>query len=160
MELQAFDAEGQLLFESGVVDKGEPVVRTDDQDPQRWVIRDRALNQAGEETHFFWDIVSVERSTLPPPTLLNPTDPAYEDPHVLHPYRFGSDTPVVAVHVRVLMRPLAIELLQSLVDSGDLDPDLIDRIPTFELESAALNWNAEDAIPRPSPSGRPMLCTP
>ena len=118
-----------------------------------------ALSQIEQKTHLFWEIQSVERSTLPPATLLNRQDSRYEEPHVLHRYRFGSDQPVREVHVHVMMRPIGLEILQKLVDRQLLEANILSLMPTYDLRSAHRVWRAEEATPQRTLSGRNLLCT-
>ena len=37
------------------------------------------------------------------------------------------------VTLRLLMRPMGLDVLQSLVDSGDLDPAVVGAMPTFTV---------------------------
>ena len=160
VEITVSDAEGTPLFQSGVVDSSTPVSYQLERDPQLWILRDTAYDVEGEVTHDFWRIDRVERATLPAPTILLPTDSRYEEPHILHRYRFGSERPVAHVSIRVWARPIGLEVLQSLVESGDLSPEIIDQSPTFELTGAAREWVLEEAERRVTLTGREALCTP
>jgi hypothetical protein len=50
--------------------------------------------------------------------------------------------------LRLLMRPMGSDVLQDLVDSGDLDAGLLKEVPTFTMFSATLKWN-ENFDPTP-----------
>jgi hypothetical protein len=41
------------------------------------------------------------------------------------------------------MRPLDFDLLDDLVATGDLDPAVLDRLPTWELRTAAKEWKLD-----------------
>ena len=42
------------------------------------------------------------------------------------------------------MRPVGVDILNDLVQSQDLDPAVIARIPTFTLHGTRLEWTRED----------------
>jgi len=44
---------------------------------------------------------------------------------------------------RLRMRPIGFEVLQDLIDSGDLDPEVLKRAPTFDLLGAVGDWTPE-----------------
>ena len=165
VELSAFNAEGEVLFESGQVNENQAVVDQAKQEADRqgsslWMMHDQAYNSSGEITHHFWEIDTVERLTLPSPTILSPLDPEYEDPHVLHRYRFGSETPIDRIDIRVWIRPMGRDILVPLVEQGRLEQAVLDRLPTFEITNAARIWWKEDATLKTTPSGREGLCSP
>ena len=159
VELRALDADGEVIFSSGEVAPDQPAVELELVDPQMWLLRDRALTSSGEETHFFWEIDRVERATLPSATLLSPQNPDYEEPHVLHRYRFGTERVIREIHLNVKMRAIGLEVLQDLVERQLLPQTAVTSMPTFDLRSARRVWRAEEATPRLTLSGRRLLCT-
>jgi hypothetical protein len=46
------------------------------------------------------------------------------------------------------LQPIGIDVLQDLVDSGDLDPSLIQHMPTFIMHGASVEWRPDEATPR------------
>jgi hypothetical protein len=50
--------------------------------------------------------------------------------------------------VRMRIRPIGIDVLESLVASGDLDQDVITHMPTFTLHGAAIEWRPDEPSPR------------
>ena len=123
----------ELLLQTGVVPEGVPVSETEDAD--RWEMHDLALNAAGEPEHMFWDITSTTVQTLPVATEENQIDHSItmrwplpgEEP----------DRVTAAVHIR----PIALDLLTDLSESGDLDLSALTRLPpTFTLGETVLEW--------------------
>ena len=49
------------------------------------------------------------------------------------------------VTARLRMRPIGLDVLQDLVDSGDLDEALLTKMPTFTL-GARLEWTPADGV--------------
>ena len=45
-----------------------------------------------------------------------------------------------------------LSITQSLVESGDLDPKIIDEMPTFTLHGTHVEWKAEDGDSIESPT--------
>lgn len=152
-------ADGETIYESGVVGDGEPVAYLDD--PDLWLLRDQATDINGDPTHDFWEIVDVTREFLPAPTSLDPFDPAYVNVHVPRRYRIPSPAPLERIATQVRMRAIGLEILDELVEDGLLDPAVRDAMPTFTLAGATLEWTPDAAELRISPfSGREALCVP
>jgi hypothetical protein len=142
VELRAFVGESEV-FSSGVVGDDEPVAYLDD--PNLWLLRERVFGEAGEEVHMFWEVHSIESELLPAPTAPMPTDPGYIDTHVTRTWLVPG-LALDRVTLRVRMRPMGLELIDSLIASGDLDPALRGELPTFELGAAELEWHAADQV--------------
>ena len=130
-EVQAWDAADELLLASGVATEGEPVAEL----PDVWLFRDILHNDQGEEVHMFWEATTIAESNL----LLVPSEP--NAPHlavrVFEPSAFPS-----RVAVRLLARPMGLEVLQDLVDSGHLEASVIDAVPTFVVHDT-VEWPGE-----------------
>ncbi len=149
----------ERVYESGVVGDGEPVASLADDD--LWLLGDRLFGANDEPVHMFWEALRVESELLPPPTLLPPNHPDYVNPHVAHVYRFATDTEPDRITVRVRVRPMGFDVLDDLIDSGDLDPAIRDRMPTFDLAGSVVEWTRDKAQLRISPnSGQEALCVP
>lgn len=139
VELTAFDAQGRQTFQSGAIADDELEVPTAD-DSQLWLFRDRMLNDAGEEVHMFWEAAEVDRTT-------DEALPVARDltlgSHTLSRGYFIEEEPA-RILVRVRMRPMSLEVLHDLVDSGHLDAGIVDAMPTFTVYEAEATWNAAD----------------
>lgn len=161
VELIAYSGDTEV-YRSGVVGDGEPIVEAAAQDPQLWLLYDRIFDANGDPVHMFWEAVDHEEVLLPPPSPLPPTDPAYENPHVLHRYRIISrDATIDRITARVRLRPMGLDVLDSLIESGDLDPTIRERMPTFTLANTVIEWTAAAAELRMSPATpREVLCVP
>ena len=133
---------GDVVFESGVLAADESVAAAAAVDPQLWWMGDRLLDDAGEPTHFFWEAADYTSDLLPGPVARSPLDPGYVDPHVA---REITDVPFVdRVTMRIHIRPVGIDILQDLVDSGDLDAAIVAEMPTFTLSASNLDWSGAD----------------
>jgi hypothetical protein len=147
-----------VLHQSGVVGDGESVSALGD--PDLWLLRDRMLDANGHEVHMFWEAARVESAQLPAPSAAAPGEPGYVNVHVPKRYIVEGGPPD-RVTVRARMRPMDFDVIDDLIASGDLDPAVRDRIPTFTLAGSVLEWTPEAAERRVSPlSRREALCVP
>lgn len=140
LELQAFASDVPAL-QVGMVEDGTPVSDFGD-DPLLWQLRDFMYGDGGEEVHMFWDARTLDGNLLPASEILSPMGDAstwrarrYEVP----------DVEVDRVSTRLRLRPMGLEVLGDLVETGDLDPMWLDRIQTFDVEPTVLEWTLPEA---------------
>ena len=128
-----------------MVEEGQPLV--DLNDPQLWRLGDQAYDENGEKAHFFWDIASYESLLLPPPNHLHRDGQTTElNPHLTHEYRFSGEQLPARVRFKTRIRAMGLDVLDDLIESGDLDPAVRDRVPTFDLGATIMEWKASDGI--------------
>lgn len=139
LELVATRGERTLLS-TGVVEEGQAVARLDD--PNLLLLRDKALKADGSEALMFWDVARSEPNVLRGPSTRDVLDPRYLDTHRRVTYSLPA-TPD-RVRMRMRLQPFGLEVLASLVETGDLDPTLVTRLPTYDLASTVIEWRAED----------------
>jgi hypothetical protein len=165
-EMLAYDSTGALLDKSsGTIADGELEEKPADDpkhDPQLWMFHDRIFDASGQPTHNFWDAAP---STMypkgyqePPNTLPVLTDPSM--PHyAVKTYRLPlpgeqpGRTARVVGHLR--MRPMGMDVLEDLVASGDLDPSIPAKMPTFTLAGTEVEWKVTDPDPNASVKPQP-----
>jgi len=83
----------------------------------------------------FWDVRRVQSSLLVPPLATG------FDPSLLHAGRtYEIPEAPTRVQVRVRVRPIGLDIIDDLIDSGDLDRALRSLLPTFTLRSTELEW--------------------
>jgi hypothetical protein len=153
VELTAWSGE-QRIYASGVVADGEAVTELDD--PDLWLLHDRALGEDAQHVHMFWEVAAIESHTLPAPLTTDKSDPDYFATHVARRYpRPGaspSTLPAVPdrVSLRLRVQPMGLDVLDDLIASGDLDPALRDEMPTLQVlpnrsqgETTTLEWTPE-----------------
>lgn len=141
VELHAFLGPNEV-FSTGVLPEGMPL--TDLDDPNLWRFGSDTYDESGAKVHMFWDVAEMESNLLIAPTALAPWDPAYVDTHMRR--TFNLPTVVDRVEARVHIRPMGLDVLDDLIASGDLDPEIRDRIPTFTLGATEITWLAEDGM--------------
>jgi hypothetical protein len=144
LEFVAYDSAGTVIFESGTIQDGEIEQLPNDERPNRKglvMFRDHMLDRAGKEVHMFWEAQQPSKSELLLPARRLGDVFHYKDvTFTLPPGR----KPARAV-MRMRMRPMGLDVLQSLVDSGDLDPKILAKVPTFTTNNTYREWHAEDA---------------
>jgi len=156
LEVSAYDADGKLIesSSSGIIgdqEIEEKPVGDPRHDPRLWMFRDRIFDKAGEPTHMFWEAapsaahpkgyetntLEVRKETLGFGT--HPVSKAYELPGA------GGAAAPARVTARLRMRPIGMDVLQDLVESGDLDQAVLKEMPTFTFR-AQLEWKAADGF--------------
>lgn len=141
VEVHAYSGEEEV-FRTGVI--GDQEVVNEVQDDNLWVLGHRALGANGEEAELFADAVELQGQVLPVATARLPSDPGYTETHVTHTMLVPGDN-VDRVEMTVHIRPMALDVMDSLIESGDLDPSYRETIPTFELAASRVQWRAENA---------------
>jgi len=132
---------GQTVFETGVVQAGQAVTDVERTDPNLWRMGEYAFDEAGQPAHMFWEIATSSSTQLPVPTALGPWDPDYIDPHVIRSFF----VPGVAdrVEMKVHLRPIGLDLIDSLIESGDLDASYREAFPSWVLGSTEVVWTPD-----------------
>ena len=143
VELIAYDSEDNQVFATGIVPDGVALRSLDD--PHLWEFGDRGFDEEGNEVHMFWEIASIESDLLPAPAATSFTDPDYIDTHRTREF-LVENTDISRVSVRVRIRPMGLDMIDDLIQSGDLDPAVRDKIPTFTLGYSELEWSLTDAV--------------
>ena len=142
VELVAYEADGSVAWSSGTVAADTPLRDAIEADPSLWWLGDRVLDADGHEAHMFWEVAEVESQQLPAPSRAAPGEPGYVFPHQSKTYELAGVTPT-RIAAAVNVRALGLDVLQSLVDSGDLDPGYLSEVPTLTLEGSEVEWGAE-----------------
>ena len=138
LEVRAYDAEGRELWQDGVVADDEPEQRPER--PHPCLLRDRFVGADGKEAHMFWDAVARDPETprlIPPPSsniALSHTFTCTFDGKILEPAR---------MLMRVRMRPMSFDVLQDLIDSGHLEPEILSHMPTFTVDEREFFYSRE-----------------
>jgi hypothetical protein len=146
---------------SGVVPAGTAVTDLVQTDPNLVLFRDQAFDKDGNPAHMFWQIASETTGTIHYAETNDPTDSRYHtvgDVQTSH-YR----PPVGTTHVTVTlhMQPIGREVLDDLVNSGDLDASIREAMPTFDLlpntgVPVTVDWTYQAA--QGTPGGNQNYC--
>jgi hypothetical protein len=137
VELVAYEKD-QIVFQSGVVPPGTSV--TSLEDPSPWSFRTRLIDASGAEVEFQWQAAKTESSFLSPAVTRDSADPAF-----YHASTRGYVVPPSAdrITMRVLITPVALEVVDALIASGDLDASYRDALPIFTLGGTKLEWTTD-----------------
>lgn len=155
LEFLAYDQSGRLLDQvsSGNIADGEIEEKPQDDpkhDPHLLMFRDRIYDAQGKPVHMFWEAAKskahpdgYESNVLPVAT----TTYIQGKHAVLKQYRAsGPDGELPArVTARLRIRPIGLDVLQDLVDSGDLDPAIVAEMPTLTF-GAQIEWSPADGL--------------
>jgi hypothetical protein len=122
--------DGGVIYQSGVVPDGGAVTALND--PDIWLLRDRMVDGSGAAVDMFWQASNVTCDQLPAQLTFDQSDPRFFRGHIIKSYPGGGFLPVMPdrVTARVLIQPIGVDVLQDLVDSGDLDAGYLAVMPT------------------------------
>lgn len=138
VEIVAYDDQDAVIYQSGAVEPGEPVATA--MDPDLWLFADHMFDDAGDEVHMFWEARSVTGELMPTAV----------DPVSLHRVSKSYRLPAAPTRVtmRLRMRAMGLEVIQSLVDSGHLAASVAEAFQTFEvLDPIAWQAGADQCMP-------------
>jgi hypothetical protein len=161
VEFVAYDADDNIIFQSGVIADDEIVDKHEDDpnhDPNLWLFRERLFNAEGEEVHMFWE---AEPSDTYPEGLVGNTLPYASDFSTPHTVSKTYNVPVLPARVTLeaKMRPMGLDVLDDLIDSGHLDASVRDAMPTFSMRGTIMEWRQEDGYdPVTSPKPNDLRC--
>ena len=157
LEFLAYDEAGNLIPEasSGNIADGELEEKpaTDpEHDPQLIMFGDRIFDENGKLVHMFWDAAKsaaypkgYESRSLPPASTTY-----VEGKHVIVKQlrAAGPNGLPARITARLRIRPIGIDVLDDLVQSGDLDPAIVAEMPTMTF-GAQLAWSQADGLHKP-----------
>jgi hypothetical protein len=136
-EVIAYHADGSAFYKSGVVPDGTPVTSIDD--PDLWLLRDCMFDAQSKPVVNFWEAANTSGFELPPLLTFNSLDRRSGNSHILQSFPRSDPThPFLnafpaRVTLRIRIQAVGLDVLQDLVDSGDLDPSVPAKMPTFDV---------------------------
>ena len=136
---------GQIVYQTGTV--ADNAVVDVGADPDLWLMRDCGYDAGGQSVHMFWEVASVMGNALPVQLTFNPGDPKFYQSHVRadFPANGGKlDEMPDEVAVRVRLQPVAREVLDGLLATGDLTAAVRDAMPTWQV-GPTLTWTPATA---------------
>jgi hypothetical protein len=143
VEIVAY-ANKQVIFQTGVADDKGPSAS----DPDLWMIRDCFFDERDTEVHMFWQASRFTSNLLPGAPLLAAGVPPMQRGHIrwdVPAPDSGRSLPAIPdrITMRVRIRAIGDDVIKDLVKSGDLDPSVAGKIPTFELAGGSVEWTNE-----------------
>jgi len=164
IEMTAYSGE-TVLFTSGVPGTG-PL--EDSTDPNLWLMRDCIFDGDGNELKMFWQASGdVLGNAVPGSVLQTVTDPMSFNkahPRKTYPDADSGQPPLPMMPDRVTLKihlqAIGDDVLQDLVDSGDLDGSIPEKIARYTLGgAAAFEWTPATSTPKNDPvSTAALLC--
>jgi hypothetical protein len=139
LELHIYAGADELLS-SGAIPDGTPLAEFED--PILWHFGGRMFDAAGNQVHMFWEATSSEDIQLPATEVLSDMG----DATTWRSRRYNLPTPVDRVTTALRIRPMALDVLDDLIASGDLDPAVRDSITTFTSPPTDLEWTTASAV--------------
>lgn len=110
--------------------------------PDVWILGSQ-FKRAGSPVQFAWEADAIESELLMPSVTLDPQSPSYYHARTRTFQLVGRpDVIRLALHEQ----PIGLDILQDLVDSGDLDPAVIPASTTHTLEGASREWHAAEGF--------------
>ncbi len=105
-----------------------------------WVLSSHFVDAAGQPVAQVWDATDIASTLLSPAVTSDPTDPAY--------YHAQTRTFVVPgapdeVTMIVRLEPVGLDVLDALIDAGELDPAIRARMPRLALTDTARQWRRD-----------------
>jgi len=150
VELTAFDAAGEVLFESGKIadDELEEKPESDpEHDPNLWQFRERMFDEDGKEVHMFWEAASTSHVGTDPLPAAVSFEPGSHT--IQRQYRILAIP--AELQLRLRMRPVGLDVLDNLIESKHLAAEVRDAMPTFTVaerravyDSATNRFEVED----------------
>jgi hypothetical protein len=139
--------QGKVIYQSGVVPPGGALTTLGD--PDLWLIRDCLFDPADKEVHMFWEAAKFTSNLLPTTPLPMPGMPPTRLGHQRWELPRPDSTrtlPAVPdrMNARVFIQPIGQDVLDDLVKTGDLDPQLA-HATTMEVPNSAVEWTAAKA---------------
>jgi hypothetical protein len=132
LEVKAYtDPESDPVFETGDPEQeGAPPG-----EGNALVLRDHVVDENGDPAHMFWDVAEVRSSMLiPGRATKDPLDPLYHRERQIWTLNTEGLTPgITRVTLRVRVRPIALEVLRDLVESGHLEQRFVDEMPVLDV---------------------------
>ncbi|MBK7863911.1 MAG: hypothetical protein IPJ65_35945 [Archangiaceae bacterium] len=150
--------DGGVLYRSGATaDAGSERVSGD---LDAWLMRDCIFDADGGEVHDFWAAASFEGNALPAPVTFDKGDARFYESHRVKTFPLVGELSAEPdrVTLSVWARPISRDVTDALVASGDLDPAVAARLPTFQL-GPTLEWTREAATRSAVDAmGLPIFC--
>ena len=138
LEVIAYDASGNILFQTGNVPDGMDPEEIND--PNLVGFWDRTFKADNTPAHFFWDVATVQSKLLKPPVTTVTTDPMY-DHSTTATFNVGPiEANIDKITARIRVRPFAYSVLDQLVQSGDLDPAIASKLHTLDSVGGHAVW--------------------
>jgi hypothetical protein len=132
-----------IIYQSGMVPDGTRIVAVQN-DPDLWLLREQMYDLQQNPVSMFWQAANTKGNAIPALPTYDQLDPGFYRTHVEQLYpRDGGVAPLLLpqqpdrVTVRMRLQPVGLDVLDDLVDGGDLDPTVTGQMPTYDVSFLA-----------------------
>lgn len=132
------EAAGAVLLESGRFAPGQPVSAATD--PALWLFGSRFLDGDGAEVRYVWEAAALRSELLLPSVTIDPGDPRY---YHARTRRWDVVGDVDRVELTVHLEAIGLDVLDDLIDAGELDPAVRAAMPRRTLPTLARTWTRD-----------------
>ena len=139
---------GSVIYQSGVVPDGTPVVAVQN-DPDLWLLRDQMFDTQGNPANMFWQAASTKGNEITALATFDQLDPRFYQTHVVRTFPHDiAPLPQMPDRVtfRMRLQPVGLDVLSDLVASGDLDPSVPARMPTWDVSFLSADGGIEPSL--------------
>jgi hypothetical protein len=141
LEIAAYDQHGMKIFETDEF-KDDAAESDGGINPPK-IFHDSIYGEDERPVNMFWQAATsekypdgyVSRSLPYGPRSTTPMAPSHS---LFAPFRLLPGQVPERFEINLRMRPMGFDVLQDLVDSGDLDADVLKEIPTFTVYSSTI----------------------
>lgn len=131
----------------------------DNPDADLWLLRDCIFDEQQKPVHMFWEAATYESHQLPGQVTFDPLDPRFYKTHVFRSFPKAATLAMVPdrVTMRVRFQPIGLDVIDDLIGSGDLDPAIKSKMPTFDV-GKMVEWTPATGKSAYVESGVPFTC--
>jgi hypothetical protein len=146
---------GNVVYQSGVVADGKSVMDTAGTDADLWLLRDQMFDSQNNPVSMFWQAASTVGNEIPPLATFNGMDPAFYNTHVMQTYPRSMPGSTVGlpggampdrVTFRLRLQPIGLDVLNELVDSGDLEAGVSAGMPTYDVSFLSTDGGIQSGL--------------
>ena len=144
-EVIAYDANNNVLFQTGVVPDGMDPESIASTDPNLWLIKDSMVDGNGQPVKYFWQVASETSDLLGTTVTLDPNSPLYDhsQTHAFQATSFFGQIDHVTERVRLL--PMPYDTIDDLIAGGELDSAVRANLKPIDLQGSVITWTLATA---------------
>jgi nitrate/TMAO reductase-like tetraheme cytochrome c subunit len=136
LEVDGFDDQGKQLFSDGAIADGQ-IEETPGGVRHVCMFREHVYDAAGKEVHMFWE---AEKAELLPKLIPAPISTEAGTHSAACEFGPILGRPLARLDFRLRMRPIGLDVLQDLVNTKHLSPDVMARMPTLTVDTRTARY--------------------
>jgi hypothetical protein len=138
LEVTGYDANGTVVYQSPQV--GDADLESTAAKPQPCLMRDYTLDASGNEALMFWNATSLDTSRGDQPIPL-PNQPQKGTHTRICKFPAPGISIISRLQFKLRMRPVGMDVLQDLVASGHLSPDVVAKVPILTVQTRNVHFD-------------------